>query len=272
MQKWPGGVIPPLPWESENWLTSPSRLGMSAVARSIYRDLLDYQWRDGSFPEEARLLAQMAGVTAEELAVQWPIVQSHFTRQRGGGRLFNRKLQTLRDQEIMRMRSGQQQASARTEIARLGGLAKSRKMKALAATSTATARASPLLVAGHKQAELLETEGLALVPCARGRRTLSLDISCTKIPGNGYNPQPGWEKFQEVFPVIRKPDLALQVWLSICDSEKRETEILAGARAYLGSDEVHRGVVTSAENWLRDRMWEGKFWPARTERRRLEDL
>lgn len=77
-----------------------------------------------------------------------------------------------------------------------------------------------------------------------------------------YDPTHGWEQFERGFPTIRKMDLCYQQFVSVCTSVETERAILAGVVRYLQSAEVKRGVITSGENWLRDRMWEGKFMPS----------
>lgn len=50
---------------------------MSLVERAIYRDLLDFCWRDGSIPADKRVLTQMLAVSPEMILKEW--------RQSSGG-------------------------------------------------------------------------------------------------------------------------------------------------------------------------------------------
>jgi hypothetical protein len=87
--------------------------------------------------------------------------------------------------------------------------------------------------------------------------------------GNGsrptWDPGPGWLQVEAlcrqapVAPAIRRPQLALQAYLSACETAEILAAILAGITAYKASSDVANGAVMSLENFLRDRAWGGTF-------------
>ena len=65
-------------WYASRWLSSRSRLTMSPLERSIYRDLLDHIYVDGNIPNDKKILAILAAVSLEELEDAWPVVGKRF--------------------------------------------------------------------------------------------------------------------------------------------------------------------------------------------------
>jgi hypothetical protein len=65
-------------WHATRWLSSHSRLTMNTSERSIYRDLLDHLYLDGSIPNNPKILALLAAVSDEEFAQAWPTVAKRF--------------------------------------------------------------------------------------------------------------------------------------------------------------------------------------------------
>ena len=76
---------------------------------------------------------------------------------------------------------------------------------------------------------------------------------------NGYDPQPGWEKFSREYPHIRSMNQANQQWLSMCENQETEDAIFVGLARWKKSDEWCRTkpVYNDAVSWLRDRLWTG---------------
>lgn len=54
------------PWYPADWRGSETRMAMTLEERAIYRDLLDHCWEEGSLPTNPRVLAGIAGASAEE--------------------------------------------------------------------------------------------------------------------------------------------------------------------------------------------------------------
>jgi hypothetical protein len=65
-------------WHIARWLSSRSRLTMTPLERSVYRDLLDHLYMDGSIPNDPTELAIMAAVTEQDFAAAWPVVSKRF--------------------------------------------------------------------------------------------------------------------------------------------------------------------------------------------------
>lgn len=65
-----GDVLAVIGWFWRDWRASTARAAMSPLARGVYRELLDAHWgeRDCSLPDDDRMLAALAGVSAEEWA------------------------------------------------------------------------------------------------------------------------------------------------------------------------------------------------------------
>lgn len=63
-------VLACIGWWWRDWRSSSARAAMSPLARGIYRELLDAHWgeEDCALPDDDKMLAALAGVTAEEWA------------------------------------------------------------------------------------------------------------------------------------------------------------------------------------------------------------
>jgi hypothetical protein len=86
--------LPSYPWYPDDWLTSPTRLKMSPESRAIYRDLLDYCFRDGSIPIDDHVLMLMAAVTPAVWRRAWPAVQAELIER--DGRYTHGKVEDVR--------------------------------------------------------------------------------------------------------------------------------------------------------------------------------
>jgi uncharacterized protein YdaU (DUF1376 family) len=150
-------VLPWLPWIVDDWLTSETRIAMNPTERSIYQDLLAFQWRDGHLSSDHQILAGLAAVTPEVFEAAAPAVLKHFNLRRG--RLRNKKLAILRESALEKC----------TKMARRGqkgGEAKASKVKDICASSTpqahtrAPARSDSVSIPGVVSG-LTEEENLA---------------------------------------------------------------------------------------------------------------
>src|SRR5262245_57723267 len=69
-------------WSIPRWLGSETRMLLDSSGRGIYRDLLDYCYKDGSIPSDLGLLALKASVSKEEMERVWPSISKHFFSSR----------------------------------------------------------------------------------------------------------------------------------------------------------------------------------------------
>lgn len=87
-------MIHSYPWYSKDWRGSETRLSLTLEERSIYRDLLDHCWEEGSLPNNERMLAGIAGATPLEFKRCWPAMAHKFIEK--DGRLFNDRVDERR--------------------------------------------------------------------------------------------------------------------------------------------------------------------------------
>lgn len=93
-------------WEPKRWLTSEARMRMNATERSIYRDLLDCQYVQGSLPSDERTLAGLAAVTEDEFKIAWQNVKKEFEDDpKNEGRIIQKHAATVRAEAIRRLKS-----------------------------------------------------------------------------------------------------------------------------------------------------------------------
>jgi len=95
------------PWYPADWLLSETRMGMTLEERSIYRDLLDHCWQDGSLPLSSRVLASIAGASRSEWEKCSAAVLAQFEQR--DGRLYHRKIDERRP-DLVRWHSGRSEA------------------------------------------------------------------------------------------------------------------------------------------------------------------
>jgi len=65
-------------WYHGTWLSSETRLSMTAAERGIYRDALDLCYSEGSIPADPVRVQRLLSVTPEEFSAAWPSVSLHF--------------------------------------------------------------------------------------------------------------------------------------------------------------------------------------------------
>src|SRR6185312_15013477 len=78
------------PWYISDWISSETRIDFNMEQRGLYRELLDYCYREGSLPADPRKLAIIAGCSTGEFDRAWPVVEKKFTR--AGDRFIHRKV------------------------------------------------------------------------------------------------------------------------------------------------------------------------------------
>jgi uncharacterized protein YdaU (DUF1376 family) len=77
-----------MPWYPRDFASSTR--GWPLVARGVYRELLDSQWdlggvtHGGILPEDEDALRMLAGATAPEWRIAWPLVEPKFPLVTGG--------------------------------------------------------------------------------------------------------------------------------------------------------------------------------------------
>jgi uncharacterized protein YdaU (DUF1376 family) len=74
--------------------------GWPALARGLYRELLDAQWHMGALPAPPAELRRIVQYTASEWRRAWPLVERHFPQ--GGGGRSNPRLEAERREAIAR--------------------------------------------------------------------------------------------------------------------------------------------------------------------------
>lgn len=89
------GESPTVMWWVGDWLTSESVLAMSRAARSLYFDLLLHQWKNGSLPNDEKVLARLTGEGLAEFQALWSEVQKCFDLA-NDGRLRNPRMEKER--------------------------------------------------------------------------------------------------------------------------------------------------------------------------------
>lgn len=256
--------LPFMPALVDDWLTSPTRLRMTPTERAIYWDLLLYQWKDGALPADHATLTEMAHVSPEDFARAAPAVLRNFNLRRG--RYQNKKL-ALRRTSVLKRKTNSAQRGHK------GGQAKANKDKKM--QELAMSRASESVSVSSVVEVVVEEK----TSCSEGFPDPEVLASVqTRVPvsrrkvsagGNGeapaWDPGPGWLQVEAlcrqapVAPAIRRPQLALQAYLSACEAPETLATILAGITAYKASSDVANGAVMSLENFLRDRCWQGSF-------------
>jgi uncharacterized protein YdaU (DUF1376 family) len=80
VSKTPSFTVHSYPWYISDWRESETRIEMNLEQRGLYRELLDYCYREGTLPDDPRKLAIIAGCTEQEFERAWPAVSDKFTR------------------------------------------------------------------------------------------------------------------------------------------------------------------------------------------------
>jgi Arc/MetJ-type ribon-helix-helix transcriptional regulator len=88
------------PFDCQRWWTSPTRAAMNLAARGLYRELLDYQWMEGSVPDNPATVAALLGRPVDEILSVWEQVRGHFSKLKNG------TLRNARMEKIRRVKTG----------------------------------------------------------------------------------------------------------------------------------------------------------------------
>lgn len=100
------------PWYPADWLGSETRARLTQAGRSIYREMLDFCWKDGSLSADHATLIGMVGCTRKEFEAAWKVISCKFEER--DGRLYNERVDQRRP-DLMDWRE------ARREAGRKGG-------------------------------------------------------------------------------------------------------------------------------------------------------
>ncbi len=65
-------------WGITRWLTSRTRMELDCAGRSIYRELIDLCYAQGSIPSDPKMLMRHCGATQAEWDRTWPMIARHF--------------------------------------------------------------------------------------------------------------------------------------------------------------------------------------------------
>ncbi|CAB4130483.1 Protein of unknown function DUF1376 [uncultured Caudovirales phage] len=216
-------------WYPSNWLASEARMRMSPSERSIYRDLLDICYQEGSIPDDERTLAGLSAVSTIEFRAAWPEVSKKFVSV-GGGRLSNLKC----IEELSRCAD----VTAARVVAGIAGGRKSGATRAAKATSaTGTSPAIPVAPRAP----------LCIAPVSMSDETwYSL----------------AFDSFIDRYPNRVEVDLTAQTWLFLVEggviTEASLPNLNAGLDRWIESDQWTREdgrFVPSPVKWLRDKRW-----------------
>ena len=266
-----------MPLYVDDWLTSPDVGTLTLAQQAAYVRLLAYQWKDGRVKSDPERMARMVGVPREEFDSVAPPVLELFNLRRGY--FTNKKLAVLRAKAVERMHALSKRGSK-------GGHAKARNIKDIYTTavlmpeipSNVLLSSSPGLgftveektscPEGFPDPEVLASVEKR-VPVAQAKISAG---AARKVSaggnGNGgaaWDPGAGWVQVEAlcrqapVAPAIRRPQLAVQAYISACETPDVLAAILVGIAAYKASSDVANGAVMSLENFLRDHCWEGSF-------------
>ena len=260
-----------LPWDIPRWRMSRTRARLTAEARGIIRELWDECFAEGSIPDDPAECSKIAGVTVLEMERNWESLRVCFSLRRG-------KLYSKPVQQIARAVSKRYQKFG--TAGSIGGLERARRMKDLRSNASSDACSQPIA----RASDSLSLSGFDFeVSVSPGKKNLEktggLDtakISPAHSNGNGYDPAPGWEWFLATYPHTPKVDQACRAWMSVVDSQVIEDAIrqsLTQPGPWFLSQRWVDGIFDQAENWLFQRMWQGRPAPARSrgERRQFQD-
>jgi hypothetical protein len=65
-------------WGITRWLTSKTRMQLDCAGRSIYRELIDLCYAQGTIPKDPKILMRHCGASQEEWDRTWPLIARHF--------------------------------------------------------------------------------------------------------------------------------------------------------------------------------------------------
>lgn len=84
-------------WGISRWITSRTRMALDCAGRSIYRELLDLCYAQGSIPKDPVVLMRHCGATKEEWDRTWPVISHHFRSDKhDSGALLNDQASVFR--------------------------------------------------------------------------------------------------------------------------------------------------------------------------------
>ena len=258
-----------MPLYVDDWLTSPDVGTLTLTQQAAYVRLLAYQWKDGRVKNDPERMARMVGVPREEFDSLAPPVLELFNLRRGY--FTNKKLAVLRAKAVERMHALSKRGSK-------GGHAKARNIKDIYTTAVLVPEIPSNVLLSSSPGLGFTVEEKTSCPegfpdpevLASVEKRVPVAARKVSAGGNGnggavWDPGPGWLQVEAlcrqapVAPAIRRPQLAIQAYLSCCETAETLAAILAGIVAYKASSDVANGAVMSLENFLRDRCWEGSF-------------
>jgi uncharacterized protein YdaU (DUF1376 family) len=104
--------LPMMPWFPRDFIASTRHLAFAE--RSLYRELLDYQWELGRLPTNEVQLSRLVGLTVEEFTALWAAIADKFELIDGGYLNNSLERKRLESMELKQARSkGAQSANAR---------------------------------------------------------------------------------------------------------------------------------------------------------------
>lgn len=88
-------MIHSYPWYFQDWRDSESRMAMTMEERGLYRELLDYAYKDGSLPADEATLRKIAGATEKEWKRSAPKALARFRKSTEDGRLYHHRVDSV---------------------------------------------------------------------------------------------------------------------------------------------------------------------------------
>lgn len=83
-----------------DWLSSSRVQAMSIEAEGVYIRLLCYQWQDGSIPDDIQTLSRLSKISLSKMKGVWKQVAPCFDLAMAPGRIANKRLETVRNQQF----------------------------------------------------------------------------------------------------------------------------------------------------------------------------
>jgi uncharacterized protein YdaU (DUF1376 family) len=106
-------ALPMMPWYPKDFIAATRHLAFAE--RSLYRELLDYQWELGALPVDNFRLARLIGISVEEFDGLWPAIADKFDRTETG--YLNNRLESHR-KIALEGKERKQKAAQRTNAKR----------------------------------------------------------------------------------------------------------------------------------------------------------
>lgn len=229
-------------WGISRWLTSRTRMALDCAGRSIYRELLDLCYAQGSIPNDPPTLMRHCGATQAEWDRSWPTISRHFHQGKHDPEaLCNDQADVFR-KNYFRFRAEQR------ERGKKGGRPKSISVRDIKSGGLSSGKAS----------------GLKMQNPDKSQDETRQDETRQDKHNNGSVPAVTKQRFQEwlrPWPRVPNEERTLHMFV-FCWTPENDANMFACRDRYLRSDEVGRGIVMNPDNFLseqKENNWNGKW-------------